>query len=169
MNLHYVVSLCSITSKMDFENFKIKSNSLLQKTLDSWVEEPLMEAENNTALNTDFIPYFKKLSIFREKISFIILKNCNFELKILDDTPKYIMYFDIDKIVLEFHGSLDKSKFEDIVQIVEELTVKFKSFNYIENFNFLIEHNCSTLPEERKEWSEVVKSMFKEKNYIPID
>lgn len=51
------------------------------------------------------------------------------------------MYFDIDKIVLEFHGSFDKSKFEDIVQIVEE----------------------------RKEWSDVVRSMFKEKNYIPID
>lgn len=57
MNLHYIVSLCSTTSKMDFEDFKIKSNSLLIKTLYSWVEEPLMEAENNTALNTDFIPF----------------------------------------------------------------------------------------------------------------
>ncbi len=38
MNLHYIVSLCSITSKIDFEDFKIKSNSLLIKTLDSWVE-----------------------------------------------------------------------------------------------------------------------------------
>lgn len=169
MNLHYVVSLCSTTSKMDFEDFKIKSNSLLIKTLESWVEEPLAEAENNTALNSDFIPYFKKLSNFRKKISAIILENCNFDLKIIEETPKYIMYFDIDKIVLEFHGSYDKSKFEDIVEIVEELTVKFKSFNYIENFAFLIEHNCSTLPQERKEWSEVVRSMFKEKNYIPID
>lgn len=38
MNLHYIVSLCSTTSKMDFEDFKIKSNSLLIKTLDSWVK-----------------------------------------------------------------------------------------------------------------------------------
>lgn len=172
MNTHYLVSLCSINSNVEFEEFQYKCNELLDKTLKCWIEEPLSEIETNVALSKEYHFYFKKLSKFREIISESILNNHGFMKKqdCENNNEKFVLFFDIDKIVSEFHGNnYSQKKFQDVLQIIEELTIKFKSFNYLDNLTFLFEHGCNKLPEEMQNWNEVVKGMFKEKSYEEVE
>lgn len=174
MKTHYLISLCSKNSNINFEEFKIKSNHLLINTLKEWTEEPLFEIENNLELNKDYHFYFKKLNKFREKISAIILKNYGYRETINSNNIEFILFFDIDDILIDFYGesaenNYKSDKFEGIVEIVEELTIKFKSLNYQENFKFLFDNKCSKLPEDMKKWNEIVKKMNRVKQYIDVD
>jgi hypothetical protein len=172
MNTHYLVSLCSVNSNIDFEEFQHKCSELLNKTLMSWIEDPLTEIELNLELSKEYHSYFIKLSQFREKLSIAIMNNHGFMNKknCEDNNDKFILFFDIDKIGEEFHGeAYSQKKFQDVLQIIEELTVKFKSFNYLDSLTFLFEHECNKLPEEMKKWNEIVRGMFKEKSFIVIE
>jgi len=171
MSDKFVISLSATTKKqVSFDYFKSRAETLLQKTVTEWADDPKKIIEKKIPEIKDYNFYFNRLYNFRQKMAQTLPKSCIFEQEQKPDgLMKYMVIFDIEYIMKSLYESelhYNQNKINDVMMIISELTIKFKTNNYIENMDFLFRNDVIKLPEEMKEWNDLVRNMKSETFYL---
>lgn len=171
MSDKFVISLSATTKKqVSFDYFKSRAETLLQKTVTEWADDPKKIIEKKIPEIKDYNFYFNRLYNFRQKMAQTLPESCIFEQEQQPDgLMKYMVIFDIEYIMKSLYESelhYNQNKINDVMMIISELTIKFKANNYIENMDFLFRNDVLKLPEEMKEWNDLVRNMKSETFYL---
>lgn len=171
MSDKFVISLSATTKEqISFDYFKSRAETLLSKTITEWVEDPLKIIEKKIPEIKDYTFYFKRLHQFRSRMSNSLHLNCIYEqVHQPDNSTKYMVIFDVESIMKDLFESelqYNQKKVNDVMMIISELTVKFKSNNYIENMEFLFTNDLVKLTQEMKEWNDLIRNMKSETFYL---
>lgn len=171
MTNKFVISLSSVSRKIiPYRYFKEQAESLLHSTLEEWKDDPKEILDKKIPELKDYDFYFTRLHNFRKRMTVSLKKNCIFEYtKIDEESVKYMLIFDIDSILQDIYNEqlhYNSNRLNDVLMIVSELTTKLKSNNYIRNMEFLFENDSKTLPEEMKDWTELLRTLKSETFYL---
>lgn len=171
MSDKFVISLSATTKKeITFDYFKSRAEALLRKTVIEWAEDPKKILDKKITAIKDYTFYFQRLYQFRQRMSKSLQHSCIFEQERQPDgSTKYMVIFDIENIMNDLFASelqYNQHKIDDVIMIISELTIKFKTNNYIENMEFLFSNDALKLPTEMKEWNDLVRNMKSETFYL---
>lgn len=171
MSNKFVLSLSSISKKkFPYRYFKERASELLDETLLDWSDDPKEILDKKIPELKEYEFYFNRLHDFRKRMMVSLKKHHIFEYTRLEDNHiKYMLIFDIDSIVQDMFNeqlSYNSNRLNDVLMIVSELVVKLKSNNYIHNMDFLFSNDSKTLPDEMKEWTDLIRTLKTETFYL---